>query len=60
MLNKQINDKQCSHQTKRPLVFEEITPIFRCLENIDETQEIGSLPYPHCVTLLLYIMRIQR
>ena len=39
-LNRQINDQQCSHQTKRPLVFEEITPIFRYLEIIDETQEI--------------------
>ena len=29
------------------LFFEEITPIFRCLKDIDETQEIGILPYPH-------------
>ena len=52
-LNRQINYQQCSHHTKRPLVFEEITPIFRYLKNIDETQEIDILPYPHYVTLLL-------
>ena len=40
-LNRQINYQQCSHQTKRPPIVEEITPIFPYLENIDETQEIG-------------------
>ena len=52
-LNRQISGQQCGHQTKGPLVFAEITPIFRYLENIDETQEICILPYPHCVTLIL-------
>ena len=48
-LNRQINYQQCNHQTKRPPIFEAITPIFRYL---DETQELGILPYPHYITLL--------
>ena len=35
-LNRQINYQQCSHQTKRPPIF-----------------ELGILPYPHYITLLL-------
>ena len=55
-VEKQINYKQSSHQAKRPVVFEEITPVFQCLEYIVETRETGILS-ALCLNL---IMRIER